>query len=496
MISTFYRYFPLWLFTMGTSWMLFMTGCYQEKFETGGHVNLAFSTDTVHFDTVFTKIGSATRSFRVYNNEALPVKVSRVSLENGDNRFRLNVDGYQGPEIRDVEIPGHDSIWVFVEVTVDPDQPLSVSPFVIEERIQFETNGNQQSLLLEAWGQNANYFPNRYHQNRISILTCDNGELIWDDPKPYVIYGTLLLDSCTLILPEGAKVYVHGGIANNTLGVYNDGILYTLPDGRLVSRGTKENPVIIQDDRLETDYTGIWGGIRLGPESGPHSLEHTQIFNAVLGIAADSASQLSLNAVEIGGTGDAGLFGRHATINATNVLVYANGSAGMALTYGGNYTLDYCTIANFGNDAAGLIVNNFYCSDPFCQEEIRYNKVTCNIRNTILVGSNSDEILLSDGTPDGTEGMFEYQLEHCIVRVNELTENERFQDFFDHCTGCIEFRFSDTLFVDTDIHDYHLDSLSIAEQRAIPIQGITKDLEGNMRDPIAPDIGCYEYNYE
>ena len=35
--------------------------------------------------------------------------------------------------------------------------------------------------------------------------------------------------------------------------------------------------------------------------------------------------------------------------------------------------------------------------------------------------------------------------------------------------------------------------MSIAEEMAIPLSGITTDLDGNMRDPFAPDIGCYEF---
>ena len=35
--------------------------------------------------------------------------------------------------------------------------------------------------------------------------------------------------------------------------------------------------------------------------------------------------------------------------------------------------------------------------------------------------------------------------------------------------------------------------MSIAEGMALPIPGIGIDLEGNMRDDVAPDIGCYEY---
>ena len=39
--------------------------------------------------------------------------------------FRLNVDGIPGSEALEVPVLARDSLYLFVEVTVDPDQPLS-----------------------------------------------------------------------------------------------------------------------------------------------------------------------------------------------------------------------------------------------------------------------------------------------------------------------------------------------------------------------------------
>ena len=125
--------------------------CFEEEITSSMDAKLEFSLDTLRFDTVFTELGSATRSFRVYNNNDLAVVISKVSLENSASFFRFNIDGFLGPEAKEIEIRGGDSIWVFVEVTVDPDQDITASPFVIEENLIFETNGNTQEVLLEAW---------------------------------------------------------------------------------------------------------------------------------------------------------------------------------------------------------------------------------------------------------------------------------------------------------------------------------------------------------
>ena len=468
--------------------------CFEEEFTSSMDAKLEFSLDTLRFDTVFTELGSATRSFKVFNNNDLAVIISKAYIERPESFFRINVDGFTGPDVRDVEILGGDSIWIFVEVTVDPDQDVSASPFVIEENLIFETNGNRQEVLLEAWGQNANYFPDKNHGNKVSLLSCDMGEIVWDDPKPYVIYGTLIIDSCTLVWPAGTRVYVHGGIADNQLGVYNDGILFTLPKGRIVSEGTVEDPVIVQDDRTEKEYTGLWGGLRLGPMSGPHVFTNTIIRNAVTAIGIDSAARLELNSTTLHSASGSGLFARHATVTAINSLFFDNASAAVALTFGGNYLFDYCTIASFGNGTEALIINNFYCSDPNCSQGALVTDIDASFINTIIVGSAKDEIQLVNAAPDLPEIQFDISMLNCIVQVDDLLDEDRYPEFFTEiCTDCLTFEFRDTLFVDYDMFDYHLDSLSIAEGQAISLPGIIKDLDGVLRDALNPDIGCFEY---
>ena len=41
---------------------------------------LSFSTDTLKFDTVFTSLGSVTRSFKIYNTNNKRVKINQIKL--------------------------------------------------------------------------------------------------------------------------------------------------------------------------------------------------------------------------------------------------------------------------------------------------------------------------------------------------------------------------------------------------------------------------------
>ena len=49
------------------------------------------------------------------------------------------------------------------------------------------------------------------------------------------------------------------------------------------------------------------------------------------------------------------------------------------------------------------------------------------------------------------------------------------------------------LFLDLEMADFHLDTMSVAIMKATPIGEIPFDLEDNLRDGAAPDIGCYEF---
>ena len=475
------------------------SSCTKEEFITDSGADIQISKDTVTFDTVFTARGSATRSFKIYNLHDKFIRIDRIWIERGSaSAFRMNVDGIAGNDISKVEIPPQDSIYVFLEVTVDPNQPVTVSPFVIDDRLQISTNGNQQDIVLEAWGQNANYVPNRFASGTQSLFTCDMNEWVWDDPKPYVIFGALIVDSCTLVMPPGTQVYVHGGFGRtDNGGVYNDGVLYFFRNGKLEIEGTAENPVVIQGDRLETEFDelpGQWGRIQFGPRSRGNRINHAIIKNAIIGVLVDSLAELRITNSQIYNTSSSNIAGYNAIINAENCLFHTSyGSNCVSLVLGGTYNFTYCTLANYFSPTEALRATNFTCLDgtPLCTDPVAA-RLSLNFKNSIIYGSSRDEISLVDAVGDQDPSFFRYKFEQCIVRVDELLDDDGFPDFFDHCNPCTNGDNSTVIFQDVDNYDFHLDSLSIAKEMATPLITIRRDLEGNDRDPQKPDIGCYE----
>ncbi|MCO6493077.1 MAG: right-handed parallel beta-helix repeat-containing protein [Phaeodactylibacter sp.] len=491
-----------YLFGIALLGLAFFSCDKQGDFITDGNFTLEFSLDTLRFDTVFTELGSATRSFKVYNRNDRPVRIGKVSLAGtAGAKFRMNVDGSPGDEVEGVEIWENDSVYVFVEVTIDPDQPLSVSPFVIEDKVVFETGDKRQEVRLEAWGQNANYYPSRFNKGVPVQLSCNNGTFVWDDPKPYVIYGEIFIDSCALEVAAGTQIYVHGGIArNDLLGVFNDGIIWTLENGSLRLLGTRENPIVIQGDRLEEPFReqpGQWQGIVLGKGSKGNVMEWTTVKNAIFSVYADSLAELTARNSRFYNTNSSGIIGFHSTIRLENCLVYNNLNTSVQLILGGDYTLDYCTVASYGVDASAISMSNFFCYDDFLNCQIlEENPLRARFRNCIFFGSRRDEVSLSDLYAGQNPNAFDVEFRNCIVRVDRLLDQQDglYADFFEkQCATCINATRDDALFADPNEDDYHLDTLSIAEGMALPIPGIETDLEGNMRDEAAPDIGCFEY---
>jgi hypothetical protein len=484
------------------SFIFIIMACRKEdNFTTDPANKLRFSSDTLRFDTVFTSVGSATRYIKVFNPHKQPIRISKIALGNRTNTiFNLNIDGISGRSFTNVDIPAEDSIYVFAEVNINPNAPLSISPFVIAEDLIFETNGQSQKVIIEAWGQNANYIPNNAAKGAFTILNgSDPNRIIdWNDKKPYVVYGVLFVDSCILRIAAGTRIYVHGGISylpDNS--PYRDGIIYFLPNAKLESQGTLEKPVIIEGDRLEKEFideSDQWAGIILTSRSN-NIANYTTVKNSRVGIRVDSAANLTLNSCKIYNTAGSGLAASHATVTAENCLFYNNGGNAVQLDFGGVYNFTYCTMASFGTKNPSLSANNVKCyqrSDLGQCLLARAYPLSMTATNCIFYGSKEDEIDLLDATKDINTD-FNLTFRNNIVRVKDLLKPDNTPNFLTNCVNCINADSKAKIFKKIASADYHLDSLSIAEMKALPIPTILKDIDGKSRDNQKPDIGCYEY---
>ncbi|MDP4267878.1 MAG: hypothetical protein Q8880_10655, partial [Bacteroidota bacterium] len=214
--------------------------CKKDQINKSTDIKLDFSTNNVQFDTVFTTIGSTTKRLLVYNNSSSKINISNISLVGGKNsNFRININGAPSNTATNIEVNPKDSLYIFVKVTVNPNNQNS--PFVIRDSIMFNTNGNTQYVNLTAWGQNAYYHtPDHFSQDlpAYSIIKCND---IWKNDKPHVIYGWAVVDQgCKLSIQAGTKVHL-----------FNNAVLWVYNGGSINVQGTANDPVIFQGTRLE-----------------------------------------------------------------------------------------------------------------------------------------------------------------------------------------------------------------------------------------------------
>lgn len=392
----------------GTSIILLMifasVSCTKEDpIDQSSDLKLSFSTDTVFFDTVFTTIGSASKIFMIYNPSEKRLNISSVSLGKGEaSPYRLNVDGLSGFNISDLEIAAGDSAFVIVKVTIDPNE--ANSPLIASDSIVFNTNGNLQDIKLVAWGQDAHFYRN-------AIL---GSNYVFDDAKPHVIYGYLIVDSLyTLNIEAGAQVHLH-----------NNALLIVYTDATLKVNGTPDNPVVFQGDRLEDAYrdvSGQWGRIWLYAGSINNEINYAIIKNGEVGIHADTTGNSTNPTLRISNSliynmSSTGILGQGTTIEAANCVIGNCGSRSVALLLGGKYDFRQCTLGNYWNRSfrreTALVLNNYYI-DTSNQVQLRPLEMAY-FGNCVIYG-DKDEELTFDRYKD--EGIFNYRFDHSLLRT-------------------------------------------------------------------------------
>ncbi len=97
------------------SLLIFFYSCKKDSFITSPDAQVSISADKIKFDTVFTTTGSVTQSFKIINENNQKLRLSSVRLMGGNTSyFKINADGFTGPEVSNIEIEANDSVYVFV----------------------------------------------------------------------------------------------------------------------------------------------------------------------------------------------------------------------------------------------------------------------------------------------------------------------------------------------------------------------------------------------
>lgn len=502
---------------------LALTSCRNDfEFETSSG-GLEFSRDTVYLDTVFSNIGSSTYTLKVYNRSDKDIAIPTLKLKKADSKYRMMVDGMSGQSFNNVELMANDSLFIFIETTVDVAE-ANPDDFLYTDEIEFySTNGVQEVHLVTLIQDAVFLYPQQNEDGTYESIPINEGEperiygfdlneadevngneLIWTNTKPYVIYGIAAVPAGkTLSINPGARIHFH---ADSGLMVRPGA---TLRIGNEGDAPTPENQVIIEGDRLEPGFAevpGQWLTIWLRNGSTAHSLNNVTIKNATVGILMEgndgTTETLKLRNAQFYNFANVGILARNGAIRAENVAMNRAGQASLALTFGGDYNFTHCTIANYFNT-----FNQFPLLLTDYQELPDSTEVTdlnAQFTNCIFFGSGNYGIRLenlgANVLPPETPPTFNYNFTNCLIKFfdfsNQFEDNVLYQFGSPNYTGSIIAENSNSTspkadFEDTSNNNLKLKITSAAKDSAIS-SGVATDIEGNSRNGV-PDIGAYEY---
>jgi hypothetical protein len=464
----------------------FLHACIDESISTDPSLKLAFSKDTLFFDTVFTSIGSSTTKIKVYNPNSKNVEIAAIGLGMGaSSPYRINVAGSANAnnQFTNVELRAGDSLFIFVEVTVNPQHVNS--PVFIKDSIVFLTNSNRQNVKLLAYGQDMTVLRNKKILND-TTLTAE---------KPYLIYGDLVVDTAkTLTLEAGSRLYFHD---QASLVVYGNLIAEGKPDSLILLRGDRT-------DRLfeEVPYNFVsnqWGGVLLLNKQGNHKFNFVRMNSGYVGIYFSNNDrnfrpQLEIKNSRIHNFLKYGLVVQNGDVLVANTEISNTGAYSVYLN-GGKHRFIHSTIANYFNSTNILMQPSGKEGNAalMIMELNRTIPMETIFQNSIVSGSSSNEFEILSRFADKYNGTFS----HSYIRTEEPDPQlPMFSDI-------VWYGAKDTVFVNSyfdreKLKYYNFMPDSVSPARDIGDYNVALqyplDLNGNSRlQDGKPDAGAYEW---
>lgn len=453
--------------------IILFCGCKKENILTNNIYDINISNDSVLFDTLFTTIGSTTKRIKCFNNNNGSINISKISLLNGEESpFRINVDGESGITFNDILILPGDSIFIFIEVTIDPNG--ANMPLIVEDEIIFETNNNIKKVILNAWGQDAYYHVNEIVQG------------IWSNDKPHVIYGVAAVgypnidSNLNLTIQSGTKIHGH---SNAVLYVYKSSINVN---------GNILNPVVFQQDRTE-DYllypadsiAGQWRGIFLSSPLNSE-IKHAEINNTIIGIQVDTFTtnnNVVIDKVKINNSLYANILTQGSNVTATNCLFGNSNNYSAIISIGGTVNFEHCTFANYSSgfrNTPAFLFKDYYQSGD---EQIIFRPFNQALFTNCIFDGNANSDFVCDTLGYNITGLNTNVIfDHCSIKTEDTLNNY----IHNNCYFNLKTHFKNPEQWIFDLTDSS-EIIDIGK-----ISNINDDILNQPRTP-PNDIGCYEF---
>ncbi|MBT4915683.1 MAG: hypothetical protein HON66_02540 [Formosa sp.] len=501
--------------------LVFWSSCRQDFIFHPSSDNLSFSKDTVYLDTIFSNIGSSTYTLKVYNQSNKDILIPSIKLSKGQNsNYRMNVDGlignstFVGKEFENIEILARDSMYVFIETTIDILSLVgNETHFLYTDAIEFENTSGIQKVELVTLVKDAIFiYPDRDTDGITESLYFDidgdgisdetsirgrfleDSELNFTNEKPYVIYGYAAVgDGKTLNINPGARIHFH---ADSGLLITDNASLHVngLPS---LDSDLLENEVIFEGDRLEPlyeDIPGQWQTIWLYNGSVDNVINYATIKNGTIGVLSDGneldPSKFQITNSQVYNHSNFGILGRATSIVAENLVINNCGLSSFAGTFGGNYNITHSTIVNYWSSSfrqfPALLLNNFIVD---IENEVTTNPmITANFTNCIIYGNNNPELLIEKEISEGLN----FKFTNSLIYFDDLNGNFTSAEYdFSNSTTYENVIFNnDPLFLDPNNNRLTIPVGSPAQGAGIIYGNTNKDITNTLRNQ-PPDIGAY-----
>jgi hypothetical protein len=469
------------LFCLGLA--VVISSCRKEEFTIDPANKLEINADTLWFDTVFTKVNSATpksvnKQIIVRNTHNKSIRTS-ITLAGGEtSHFRLNVDGESGHSFSDIDIFPNDSIFMFLEVHPDKNNNSpDFNPLIIRDSILFETNGNEQKVNLIGWGQDAHYI---FRDSIERDTTWANSKL------PIVVFGYCYVK-------PGVKLTIEKGMR-----IHFAPSSWLFVEGSVNIKGSVDEQVVMQGDRLQPAWEerqGQWGGIWINYPSFGSTIEHTLIKNGTVGVYCDTISgsstqpNITIKKSMIRNMSFDGVAGRYSYIVMENSVSVNCGRFTFLASFGGKYDVRNSTF--YSDSRAGgrngptfgfLNVNRNEFNQILGTYPIEFYFV-----NNVMHGINSD-------------GEIGRDLDTSKIKIGSVVDFNllRSKDAFYFGNGSNNIAIADFnafKFLDADTYNFDLDTLSPAKDKGLLNSPVLAEDFLNRPRSGNPDIGAFESQF-
>tara|TARA_B100000900_G_scaffold413759_1_gene438510 strand:- start:2948 stop:4495 length:1548 start_codon:yes stop_codon:yes gene_type:complete len=505
-----------WLRIIGVLLAIALTkACdYDLSFSPAQTQDIRFSSDTVYLDTVFTSIGSSTYNLRIYNQANHNIKIGSIRLgQASDSQFRLNVDGMHGQDFNDVEILANDSIYVFIETTVNiKDYAANAPEFLYNDQLLVD----EQTVELITLVKDAIFlYPKREDgfKEMIPLGTDEEGnafgiegfylednELIFTNERPYVIYGYAGVPSeKTVRFEAGARIHFHD---NSGLIAAESSSVHVLGE-QSADAEMQEGEVIFEGDRLEPFFENIpgqWGAIWLTAGSTNHIFRHATIKNASVGILMDYNDEtenptLVLEQTQIHNSSAVGLWAKTGHVRAVNSIFGNAGNASFFGNIGGSYEFTHCTFANYWNrsfrSTPAVILNDYV---PISEtEDFVMPLEKAVFANCIIDGNQTVEF----GVEQKGDQELSFSLDHTALRFSPADETIYENPYYDFSSSTLYPKLilnKQTAFHQPSTNDFRISQESevIGLGKSTHAASVPVDLNGVDRTNL-PDLGAFQH---